>query len=354
MRRAAALLLLLAAALPARAWAQEDCEFLAGTGNVRGVTLGASRITYLSTPNLACKNGVRIRADSAVVFESSDFTQLFGHVRFEDAERRLRSQRAQYFSKVGRLQAQDDVELTRKADGSVVRGQELVYLPEAEGRPERLTVTGGRPTATLRLEPTAAAGPDSAASAPGSAVTYQVEADRIVLEGATGFVATSRRGPVSILRDSLQAYADSVSYAPDAGVLALRQKARLNSASYDLSADSIDVVLPDQQVREIRAEHDAVLAGEDVHLMAPRIHLFLQDGLLQRLVARGEPPAAQDSAAAPPEPGHPRPLRRSAPGPRPSRSSSWPTRWTSWRRGRCSSGWWRWATPGACPAPGIR
>ena len=332
--------LLAVSAAPARA--QEDCEFLPGTGNVRGVTIGQSRITYLGTPNLACANGVRIRADSAVVYESSAFTQLFGNVRFEDPDRRLRAAEAQYFNRVGRLQAQRNVELVRKADSSVIRGTDLVYVPGGGGRPDRLTVTGERATATLRVQPAArpsaapvAEGPAvpaadtapprvEAPAAPGAdtaappaevprapaadtAVTYDVHAERIVLEGETGFVAVGRGRPVEIVRDSLRAFGDSVSYQEAAGLLALREDARLEGSGYDLAGDSIDVLLPDQEVREVVAQGGATLTGEDVRLTAPRIRLFLTDGALERLVAMAAPPAPAAQAEEPEEEPLPRP-----------------------------------------------
>ncbi|MBW3533639.1 MAG: hypothetical protein KY453_00255 [Gemmatimonadetes bacterium] len=351
---AAAIAALVAVASPIQA--QEDCEFLPGTGNVRGVTIGQSRITYLDTPNLACADGVRIRADSAVVFESSAFTQLFGNVRFEDPDRRLRAREAQYFHRVGRLQAQHDVELVRKTDGSIVRGSDLVYLPAAEDRPDRLTVNGERASATLRVEPAPRAAPaDTAATGPGlvpsdppaaptdtaampsdvapapvdtaamlrepiaarpmaaaearppsrtspeSAVTYDVFAERIVLEGESGFVAVGRGGrSVEIVRDSLRAWGDSVSYDEAAGILALRERARMQGAGYDLAGEDIDVLLPGQDVREVVAERRATLTGEDVRLTAPRIRLFLVDGAVERLVAMPMP-LADDTAAAPAE-----------------------------------------------------
>ena len=94
--------------------AQQGCEFVEGSGNLRTIDSGSGPITYVSTPNLVCPDGVRIRADSAASFQSSNYVQLLGNVRFEDPDRRMTAQTAEYFTAVGRLQTSGNSELLQK------------------------------------------------------------------------------------------------------------------------------------------------------------------------------------------------------------------------------------------------
>ena len=97
----------------ADAVAQEGCDFQEGSGTLRTLDEGGGPITYVSTPNLVCRDGVRIRADSAASFQSSNYVQLLGNVRFEDPDQRLTARYAEYFTTVGRLQAHGGSELVQ-------------------------------------------------------------------------------------------------------------------------------------------------------------------------------------------------------------------------------------------------
>jgi hypothetical protein len=148
---------------------------------------------------------VRIRADSAVAYQASSYVELIGRVRFEDADRRLTSQRAEYFTTAGRLQAHGSVEVQRKDDGGVIRGPEMIFLRAGEDRArDQLDVFGGRSSARLYVRPGPAEGmqpPDS------TSVPYDVEAERILIEGDNYFRAID---DVEIRRETLQAFGDSV------------------------------------------------------------------------------------------------------------------------------------------------
>ena len=127
--------------------AQQGCSFIEGTGNLSQVNFGGNPITYVSTPNLVCRDGVRIRADSAVVYESSSYVELIGRVRFEDALRRLTATRAEYFTTVGRLQAHGSAQIEQKDDGGVIRGDEMIFLRAGPERArDQVDVSGNRPT----------------------------------------------------------------------------------------------------------------------------------------------------------------------------------------------------------------
>ena len=115
---------------------------------VSSVTQGAGRVSHVSLPRFLCTDGTRIEADSSVTFEANSFTQLFGNVLFRDGTQELQAERAQYFSRAGRLQAQGSVRLTDLDDGSTITGENLVMLQEGDERPEDdVTIRGGRPHA---------------------------------------------------------------------------------------------------------------------------------------------------------------------------------------------------------------
>ena len=94
-----------------------SCDLISSLRVVSNQTNNA-RVSYVSAPRFECTDGTRIEADSSVTFEATSFPQLFGDVIFRDDHRELYADRAQYFSRVGRLQAQGSVRLINLEDGS--------------------------------------------------------------------------------------------------------------------------------------------------------------------------------------------------------------------------------------------
>jgi len=293
-----------------------------------------SRVTFFSAPIIVCAEGTRISADSAVVYEATSYTQLFRNVVFQDRESRLTADRANYFNEENRLRAWGSVILRDLAEGSIIRGDTMVLLRAGAQREEdRLTVTGRRPAATLYptrqpvdtagavgdsiaggpavgdsiqmevpepdslspppLRPTREEGPPAPEmdrreppSSDEPRIPWEVEAQRIVLEGSSIFRAT---GDVDIQRDSVDAVAESMEYDGDAGTLLLARGARLTTAEFDLSARDIRLEIPQDEIRGIDARHEALLEGEDLKLLAPTILMFLTEGELDQLVAARDP-----------------------------------------------------------------
>ena len=260
--------------------AQQGCEFVEGSGNLRTVDSGRGPITYVSTPNLVCPDGVRIRADSAVAFEASNYVQLLGDVRFEDLDRRMTARTAEYFTAVGRLQAHGGSELVQKVDNSAVRGDEMIYDRAGPDRARsQLDVRGGRPTARLFVR---SGRSGAGTNAETSGVPYDIAADRILLEGDSLFRA---RGGVEIYRNDFQAFGDSVSYDQAAGNLRVTANARMILNGRELKAEEITAAVPGGVVEEVEARYDAVLTAEDLRLQAPLVRVFFTDGVMERLVA---------------------------------------------------------------------
>ena len=271
---------------------QQGCQFVEGSGTMSRIDAGGGPITYVSTPNLVCADGVRIRADSAVSFQASNFVQLVGNVRFDDPERRLTARNAEYYTgAVGRLQAHGGSQLTQKTDSSVIRGDDMVYERAGNGRARSLLdVTGGRPTARLYMKSADSA---TAPRRDTAAAPYDITADHIVIEGDSYFRA---RGTVEIERDDMRAFGDSIEYDQVAGTLRITANARMLLEERVLTADEITTAFTGGDVREIEARHRAILTSEDLRLRAPVVRVYFTDGKMGRLVAVSIPPEA-------PEPG---------------------------------------------------
>jgi lipopolysaccharide export system protein LptA len=96
-----------------------------------------------------CAAGEELRADSAVVYQAMNEVHLFGRVDYQDPTRTLTSDRATYNSGTGRLFAQGNVVFTDKARGSTLRGPELEYYKAMPGRPDAQAIATQRPHLTL-------------------------------------------------------------------------------------------------------------------------------------------------------------------------------------------------------------
>ena len=78
-------------------------------------------------------------------------------------------------------------------------------------------------------------------------------------------------------------------YDGEAGSLFLSRDAGLNTADFDLTARDIRMDIPQDEIREIEARHEAFLEGEDLQLLAPTILMFMNEERLDRLVAIRDP-----------------------------------------------------------------
>ena len=101
-----------------------------------------------------CSDGTRILADSAAVYEFNETVQLFGRIRFEDADTRLDADSARYFGNVSQLEAWSRVTVTDLRSDAIIEGDSLRYYQASEFRPlDRVLVYGGDPRATFHPPP---------------------------------------------------------------------------------------------------------------------------------------------------------------------------------------------------------
>jgi lipopolysaccharide export system protein LptA len=253
-------------------------------------------VSYISAPRFECDDGTRIQADSSVHFEATAFSQLFGNVVFRDEGKELNADRAQYFERVGRLQAQGSVRLVNLEDGSWVTGEDLVLLQEDDDRAEDdVTVRGGRPHASIVSN----VAPDSTDITPTSqaenlpetskgTTPYEVDADLIHLVGDRLFQA---RGRVEVRHETLQSYSDSLEFQQDIGWLTLFDNARVLSQdtvsgdTLDVRGDTITMNLPDDRIDEIEARGRAQLLADGVDMRGPVIRLVFEEEELERVFA---------------------------------------------------------------------
>jgi lipopolysaccharide export system protein LptA len=272
---------------PAGASAQAVCQVVSSE-RVNAVTLfTGTRLIFASRPDVECDDGTRIQADSAEVNEGAGVSRFFGNFRFRDPTRSLTSGFAEFYDQQDRLLAWQDVVLTQSADGSVMRGDTLEYYRASDFiQEDLLSMRGGRVRSTL---------PPRA----GTGAPYDVESDRLVIQGEDRVTAT---GMVSVVRDSLRAWGDTMTFNPDTDRLRLGGLARIEGETYELTGGVIDLLVPADTLREVLAQRNPVLTTEGMVLTAPReIRIDLEAGEIERLVAVGDPPPASPEGAGSPE-----------------------------------------------------
>ena len=265
--------------------AQEGCEFVYPSGDLSIVTLaGGNRITYVGTPHMLCSDGVEIWADSSISYAATGLDHLIGNIRFLDNAGELRADEARYFSEQGRLQASGNVFVQDTLEGFTIENGDLVYLRPTDFRNDAeitVSVTDdlSRPHAILFMRPeeTLEAPEEDSLDVP-----YTVEGDRIFLRGGSYFYSV---GDVMIERDSILAFADSAEYDGDAETVHLAGSAKVETPNYNLVGKTIDMVLDANSLNTIAAHEEALLNGDDLTINSPEISLYMDDGLLNRLVA---------------------------------------------------------------------
>ncbi len=281
-----------------------DCELLSYR-MLSSQELGLQqRVTHVGLPVVSCADGSSIRSDTATVYSVTNLGIFDGNVHYETPEWSLESDHLTYVEPEGRLTAIGGVVLVNREDGSVVRGDTLVRVEGVAPDQDRMTVTGGRPSATLppgerAVTPEAPEVPEEGDGAP-----YEVVGDRLVFEGDGGFRAY---GTVQVTRLELNAAGDSLHYHQGQGTLVLRGSARMEGEDYHLTAETLELDLPDDRLTEIRARQDGELTTTELTLTAPAlIRILLDEERMERLVAlRRLAPEEdeEDPDAPPPDPG---------------------------------------------------
>ncbi len=252
----------------------QDCNIIESQLVERRVEAGVPMF-YITGPFLIrCGGGEELRALNGTVNEWTREIVLTGNVFFQDPTRSLTADRANYMASLGRLYATGNVVFIDREEGSTIRGPELEYFREMEGRPEPQVNAAQRPNLTLRPRD---AGPD--------AEPLDIDADRIAIVGNDDLSAYGR---VVIRRTDLHATAGEAHYDGVAETLDLRQNARIQSEQFNLTGQTVHARMPQGELEHVRARTDATLVGEELRVDAPDLQLFFTDELLQRAVARAD------------------------------------------------------------------
>ncbi len=284
----------LATLLPGQGAAQEAACRLHGVGDYsRSVrVVGSDLYTHHGSGGVdyRCEDGLRIEADSAIVFEANNQVHLFGDVRFEDQGSQLSADSAFYFGADKQLRAWGNIRVRDHASDALITGQTLNYFRESAIREvDRLEVYDGNPHATVPPPPQPAAEPP--AESDGPVAPYEIDAGHFILEGRRLFRA---RGDVIVVRDSLRTTGDTLVYDMERGLMTVTGNARVEQQDFVLTARSLTAE-PDGRGDMVLARGDAQLAGENMLMVAPAIRVFLAGGAASRLIALRQVPPEEEA-----------------------------------------------------------
>jgi lipopolysaccharide export system protein LptA len=145
---------LLICVFPSAAEAQADACWLNPSTHRLDVRMEeGSRVAYTIYPVVTCSGGARITAEEGTLYESRGEVHLIGNVRFTDPDRSLTSDQAIYTSGDGRLHATGNVVFSDRVDGMTVTGPELDYYRATPTRPESHAIARQRPHLTMQPRP---------------------------------------------------------------------------------------------------------------------------------------------------------------------------------------------------------
>jgi len=275
--------LLALAASASSAAAQNKCDLIRQEGTWSSIGDPANRVISAQGPLVVtCSNGEVLRADSAVIYQTTNEVQLFRQVDYQDPGRSLTSDFATYNSQTGRLYATGNVVFVDKQKGSTLRGPELEYFRPIAGRPEAQMTALQRPHVTVR--------PKSSGTAnPRRRDPMEIDADRVTSVGDRVLTGT---GNVIIVDNGTRSTADEAFYDQVAEHVELRRNATVHNEKYQLTGDFIASDLKDGSVSKVVAQTNARLVSDRLTVNGPQLQLFFERDLLQRMVSGQVPGAA--------------------------------------------------------------
>lgn len=253
---------------------------------------------------------INIVADSAESYEASDLHILIGNVQYREEKYTITSKRATYYKTEERLVFQDSVRATLTKDAATLEGPQLEYLRAVRGlRDKQRVVATQRPRLTyvekdslgkelppvIMLGNTIIGEGDSSFTAIGA---VRIERTDVLATGDSAYFDGARRfsrlmkGPVVeskgedpftlkgrvidmfgkerelervLAVDSASAVSDQFNVVSDTIDLRLEERklnrafafgpsgARATNPERDIVADSLDIIMPGQKIRELRA-----------------------------------------------------------------------------------------------------
>jgi hypothetical protein len=244
------------------------------TGRAQQVGELGSDIVLLHDPFLVnCSDGAQLRANSGRFNRTAREVYLFGDVFFQDGERTLVAQEANYYVSSALLHARGNVQFTDRVEGSTLVGPELEYFRATDERPVSRMNASGRPRLTMMPK-----------GERENREPFDLIADRVAMIGQDDLSAF---GSVEIIQGDLRATSGEARFNNLTEELELRQRANIRSDDYELSGEVVQGRLSDGSLQELHALTDAILQGEDLRVVGHELHLYFEEEALSRAVARG-------------------------------------------------------------------
>lgn len=129
---------------------ERQCDLIESGRVEQRETAGVTLLEFQDPFYFRCTDGSELRANRGTWNRASGLIELRGSVFFRDPFRSLTSSEATYEAAVGRLHATGDVVFIDTSEGSEIRGPELEYFRPIEGRPEPQVHARQRPHLTLQ------------------------------------------------------------------------------------------------------------------------------------------------------------------------------------------------------------
>lgn len=314
--------------------AQERVCNIVQSGRIEGYGTGPAATVLLQDPFVVrCTDGAELRAQRGTLNQSIRELHLVGQVFFQDSVRTLTSDEATYASQVGRLWARGNVVLENRDEGSTLRGPELEYFRQTPERPVAQVIATQRPHLTLR--PRDGEDLEEPLELDADRVVIQGE-DQL---DATGSVVVTRtdltatgasvrydrtteelelRGGATVQTEEYRLVGDAIHATMPDGALqyvSADSSARLTSEELTLTAPSIQLFFADELLQRTVARGGegesgpgrAVALAESFRLEADSLDALIPGQQLQQVVAIGRAigerldttrVSAADSAAA--------------------------------------------------------
>jgi hypothetical protein len=291
-----------------------DLEFPTGTNTVANIRTDAAgqQVTFLGRGIVArcIGQGNRLTADSAEYYQSQGRLFLVGNVHYTEPRAVVTSRTMTYYQNDDHLHAEGDV-VAVMSNGSTLRGPTADYYRSTPQRPLTRMVAPGRPTVTLVQRDTTGRGkPPDTAHVVGNQITMEGDSlvyaagrvqitrpdllatgDSAFLDSGHDFARLMREpmvkglgsrtftltgGVIDVysrdrqlervvatpnghaLSQDLELVADTVDLRIQTNQLQRvmawgKSRARAVSPEREITADSIDAIMPGQRVREVRA-----------------------------------------------------------------------------------------------------
>jgi hypothetical protein len=334
-----------------------DLEFPTGTNTVANIRTEANgqQVTFLGRGIVArcIGQGNRLTADSAEYYQSQGRLFLVGNVHYTEPRASVTSQTMTYYQNDDHLHAEGNV-VAVMSNGSTLRGPSADYYRSTPQRPAARMFAPGRPTVTLVQRDTTGRGrpPDTAhvvanqITMEGDSLVYaagrvQITRPDLLATGDSAFLdsghdfARLMREPMvkglgsrnftltggvidvysrnrqlervvatpngHALSQDLELVADTVDLRIQANQLQRvmawgKSRARAVSPEREITADSIDAIMPGQRVREVRALRNAYAeSNPDSGVVSTQRDWMRGD----TIVARFDTLVGTDSAARP-------------------------------------------------------